>query len=279
MRTELHRRQPFKAGLHLPASNCSRNTCVAHGFTLVELLVVIAIISLLLIMGGAGIGRARSASQDARMLSNLRQLGSASMMLATDYQGILDINQTEAGRWKGYATLCGHLYEKDFITDRSLFISPRIRGSLRREVLDPNFTGWRWRTVGVALDGSHNPGRRLAARPDGASGHNSSPVALRLAMAHNPSTYPLLMDTTGSRPDGGRTVDDQHNGWVTWFGSGQSNWKPVFRNDESLMVVFADGHAEAAGVQRLQEVLYNHFTPAAFTVMGRHGDLIDIPPP
>src|SRR6266542_2865473 len=56
-----------------------------HGFTLIELLVVIAIIAILAAILFPVFAQARAKARQATCLSNLKQLGTAFMMYAQDY--------------------------------------------------------------------------------------------------------------------------------------------------------------------------------------------------
>lgn len=58
-----------------------------RGFTLIELLVVIAIIALLIGILLPALGRARETARDIRCRSNIRQITTALMVYATDYNG------------------------------------------------------------------------------------------------------------------------------------------------------------------------------------------------
>ena len=64
---------------------------IRRGFTLVELLVVIGIIALLISILLPALGKAREASQRTVCLSNLRQLGTAMQLYATEYKDYIPI--------------------------------------------------------------------------------------------------------------------------------------------------------------------------------------------
>jgi prepilin-type processing-associated H-X9-DG protein/prepilin-type N-terminal cleavage/methylation domain-containing protein len=69
------------------------------GFTLVELLVVIGIIALLVAFLLPALKRAREAAQLTACLSNLRQIGTASMNFAAEHRGYLQFSGTLHNGW------------------------------------------------------------------------------------------------------------------------------------------------------------------------------------
>ncbi len=70
-----------------------------RGFTLIELLVVIAIIAILAAILFPVFARARAKAQQTKCLSNLKQLGMAMQMYATDYDGLLPYRGPSRWNW------------------------------------------------------------------------------------------------------------------------------------------------------------------------------------
>ncbi len=244
------------------------------GFTLVELLVVIAIMGILIALFAGYSGNSLKAGRQATAVSNLRQISTAAVSLASDYDGVVDLNDSEGGQYKQYSTLGGLLVQKGLIGERSLLISPELSDLRRREFMDKDYQ-WKWKTFGIVADTPKNPG---LFKPEGTSGGAvKTGLALRLAAIEKPASYPLMLDTCGLVPTIGESVNEIHSSWICFFGSGITNWKPVLRDGKNLLLSFADGHAEAAGLSRIRDVVKPNFGGSSFTVMGPTGISIPLP--
>ena len=80
----------------------NRRRYTPPGFTLIELLVVIAIISILATLLFPMLGRAKASSQQASCISNLRQLGTATVNYFTSRGGQLPLSYVTGAPDSGY---------------------------------------------------------------------------------------------------------------------------------------------------------------------------------
>lgn len=93
-----------------------------RGFTLIELLVVIAIIAILAAILFPVFARAREKARQASCQSNLKQLCTASLMYAQDYDERIMIHRCDCGPPNALA--CYHEASMPYIKNRQLFTCP-----------------------------------------------------------------------------------------------------------------------------------------------------------
>jgi prepilin-type N-terminal cleavage/methylation domain-containing protein/prepilin-type processing-associated H-X9-DG protein len=104
-----------------------------NGFTLIELLVVIAIIAILAAILFPVFAQAREAARKSSCTSNLKQLGTAFIMYATDYDGLLPDGNwspgiTDVNGWPASGTIDEKngwpAYLMPYIKNRGIFDCP-----------------------------------------------------------------------------------------------------------------------------------------------------------
>jgi len=202
-----------------------------RGFTLIELLVVIAIIAILAAILFPVFAQARESARKTQCLSNLKQIGTAWMMYAQDYDERTLINTWNSNTDLGEKRRIFSVRLQPYVKNEQLFVCPSDR--------DP------WDRT----DQEHAVGE-----PDiPAKGSYALQSWGEWSMAEiaAPAEYFLAWDTTGVGWDGGNFGNPFGN--EAWIGEEQSEgaWRwhrDTFfaaRHSDQINMVFADGHAKS----------------------------------
>jgi prepilin-type N-terminal cleavage/methylation domain-containing protein/prepilin-type processing-associated H-X9-DG protein len=124
------------------------------GFTLIELLVVIAIIAILAAILFPVFARARESARRTSCLSNLKQLGLATLMYGQDYDELLPVGPTQ-----GNPLLNVTQGLRPYVKNRQIFYCPSISGLVPyNPLLAPTDANWAAGNIGYyywSMDGIH----------------------------------------------------------------------------------------------------------------------------
>ena len=190
----------------------------ARGFTLIELLVVIAIIAILAAILFPVFAKAREAARKTSCLSNLNQLGKASMMYIQDY------DETYHGIWNGSAT------NLSLIQNWALAVQPYARN--RQVVKCPSDS---IRNSAVSYNGNNWLDKKA------------------LAAVQAPADVIVLMDgytgEGGDRdPNNAATMNGLNADYTIWNDAPRATRrdKGLPRHSETANLLFADGHTKSS---------------------------------
>jgi prepilin-type N-terminal cleavage/methylation domain-containing protein/prepilin-type processing-associated H-X9-DG protein len=229
------------------------------GFTLIELLVVIAIIAILAAILFPVFAQAREKARAASCLSNCKQMGLAISMYSQDWEGY-PMMSSPAGtvprtRWPDYI--------QPYVKNQGVFLCPSAGADLKANA---------WAHDPTAFYGGYGYNYQYL-------GNTRLLYAATEAVISVPAETIVITDTNGVRKDNGAlgggvyTIDPplpsrRGSGRETGFyaeqkdcGTGatpEGRWgcrsTPAERHTGNVTVIFADGHAKAMRLSRLDDL-------------------------
>jgi prepilin-type N-terminal cleavage/methylation domain-containing protein/prepilin-type processing-associated H-X9-DG protein len=196
-----------------------------RGFTLIELLVVIAIIAILAAILFPVFAKARDKAEQTSCLSNLKQLGTAAQMYASNYDNQLPPHNDDEAPYPAY----------DWRWDTFIM---RLTPYTQNEGITqcPGDEFWvKPGTVGAGNWWSYCFNRGAEYAPQ---------VPLRLTYFKQPADTVLLFD--GAEADHGVELDDQDSLWQGPSVWSQEAFDAYTRHSDGLNIAWVDGHAKWA---------------------------------
>jgi len=201
---------------------------VRTGFTLIELLVVVAIISILAAILFPVFARARENARRSGCMSNLKQMGTAMMMYAQDYdEHFPPLYNTPVNSSGTTITAAWNYLIQPYVKNAQIFNCPST-DTTYFTTTNPHVDGLRYGLN--ILFGEYSWWRDSLGR-----------TGLHIASIENPAQTIFILDDNSFRAAPEGTLYDT------------TVRKPAYRHLETANTLFVDGHVKSLNRSRIQE--------------------------
>jgi prepilin-type processing-associated H-X9-DG protein/prepilin-type N-terminal cleavage/methylation domain-containing protein len=228
-----------------------RTATRACAFTLVELLVVIGIIALLISILLPSLSKAREMGKSVKCLSNLRQLGMATVGYANEGKSYLPYPTTTQGEqvlW--FNCVDPYLQKLSPPSGRTGVASNREYSPFKQCVVFDEFDG------GVQNSGGQNQNKEFARtyKMNSHLRHNNPASQMKVSEIREPTNVVLFGDATSLDQTG--PVDNQwESGQFSFEVDDKTQAGPALRHLKGANIAFVDGHAEFVVCQTFKKNL------------------------
>lgn len=206
-----------------------------RGFTLIELLVVIAIIAILAAILFPVFARAREKAKQTSCLSNMKQIGLATMMYAQDYDDTYPSTQLDYGGHYNASYSYWPEFVQPYIKNWQILVCP----SENRPSVTSRLTG---EQIPSVLAGAYGMNQNFGYRATGIS----------VSKVEAPAQIILITECTNytTRP--------------FWWTYGTGYYFLRVAHNGGLNNSFADGHAKWLGQDEAKKLEYWYFSGGAY---------------
>jgi prepilin-type N-terminal cleavage/methylation domain-containing protein len=213
-----------------------------RAFTLIELLVVVGIIAVLISILLPSLGKAKRTVVTTNCLSNLRQVGTASNMYATDFNGLLPYPTTTLDEHYVWFDLVDPYLAAHANADRTGVAGDR---SYMKYKQCPSLSYLFGGSTNYGGTGAQNTTTEYTRsyKMNSMLRRNNPYGPARMASVPTPSNFVaygdgVAMDSTGTIPT------QWENGQFSMEVNSASEASPALRHDGGACIDFVDGHAE-----------------------------------
>jgi prepilin-type processing-associated H-X9-DG protein/prepilin-type N-terminal cleavage/methylation domain-containing protein len=211
-----------------------------RAFTLVELLVVIGIIALLISILLPSLSKAREMGKSVKCLSNLRQLGIATVSYANESKSYLPYPTTTQGEqvlW--FNCVDPYLQKLSPPSGRTGVAANREYSPFKQCVVYDELEG------GIQTSGGQNQNKEFARtyKMNSHLRHNNPAGQMKVTELREPTSVVVFGDATSLDQAG--PIDNQwESGQFSFEVDDKTQAGPALRHLKGANIAFADGHAE-----------------------------------